>query len=302
MIWSQVNFGTPMPVSGQIKQWWGTLADAIYGSPIDSIDEIRRYILGSESPFLLLYSFISPLFSWMKLDDYVIGLIGWMILAGGCLLFTIKKQQKSLLQWTDYLAIIPLMTASIFRMLYFYISGYVHMRIWYWTVETFFVFFLISIVVVIGWEFVSKFRITRIMIGSTAGVIMLATLFLFINNLTITYPWKVNPKLAEDYLVIPRMVEEQTKPGSVIGTPGGGSLSYFITDRVIVNLDGLMNSKEYFDGLRSSDTYEIMKRSNIQYIYANKYAVTESTPYAAIFNGRLTRIGKVFNKLIYLYQ
>lgn len=302
MIWSQVNFGTPMPVSGQIKQWWGTLADAIYGSPIDSIDEIRRYILGSESPFLLLYSFISPLFSWMKLDDYVIGLIGWMILAGTCVLLTIKKQQKSLLQWTDYLAIIPLMTASIFRMLYFYISGYVHMRIWYWTVETFFVFFLISIVVVVGWEIVSKLRITRIVIGSIAGVIMLAMLFLYINNLTITYPWKVNPKLAEDYLVIPRMVEEQTKPGSVIGTPGGGSLSYFITDRVIVNLDGLMNSKEYFDGLRNSDTYEIMKRSNIQYIYANKYAVTESTPYAAIFNGRLTRIGKVFNKLIYLYQ
>jgi hypothetical protein len=302
MIWSQVNFGTPMPVSGQIKQWWGTLADAIYGSPIDSIDEIRRYILGSESPFLLLYSFISPLFSWMKLDDYVIGLIGWMIFAGTCVLLTIKKQQKSLLQWTDYLAIIPLMTASIFRMLYFYISGYVHMRIWYWTVETFFVFFLSSTVVVVGWEFVSKIRITRIVIRSTAGVIMLATLLLFINNLTITYPWKVNPKLTEDYLVIPRMVEEQTKPGSVIGTPGGGSLSYFITDRVIVNLDGLMNSKEYFDGLRNSDTYELMKRSNIQYIYANKYAVTESTPYAAIFNGRLTRIGKVFNKLIYLYQ
>ncbi len=239
-----------MPVSGQIKQWWGTLADAIYGSPIDSLDEIRRYILGSESPFLLLYSFISPLFSWMKLDDYVIGLIGWMILAGTCVLLTIKKQQKSLLQWTDYLAIIPLMTASIFRMLYFYISGYVHMRIWYWTVETFFVFFLISIVVVVGWEFVSKIRITRIVIRSTAGVIMLATLLLFINNLTITYPWKVNPKLTEDYLVIPRMVEDQTEPGSVIGTPGGGSLSYFITDRVIVNLDGLMNSKEYFDGLR----------------------------------------------------
>ncbi len=117
-----------------------------------------------------------------------------------------------------------------------------------------------------------------------------------------TYPWSVKPKLAEDYLVIPRMVEEQTSPGSVIGTPGGGSLSYFITDRVIVNLDGLMNSKEYFDGLRKSDTYEIMKKSNIQYIYANKYAVTESTPYAAIFNGRLTRIGKVFNKLIYSFQ
>jgi hypothetical protein len=302
MIWSQVNFGTPMPVSGQIKQWWGTLSDAIYGSPIDSIDEIRGYLLGSESPFLLLYSFVAPMFSWTKIADYVIGLISWVIITGTLALLIIKKQQKSIFQWSDYLAIIPLVTASIFRMLYFYISGYVHMRIWYWTVETFFIFFIISIIVVVIWGVVSKSRITRIVVGSAAGVIMLATLFMFINNLAVTYPWSVKPDLAEDYLVIPRMVEEQTQPGSVIGTPGGGSLSYFITDRVIVNLDGLMNSKEYFDGLRKSDTYEIMKRSNIQYIYANKYAVTESTPYAAIFNGRLTRIGKVFNKLIYTLQ
>jgi hypothetical protein len=302
MIWSQVNFGTPMPVSGQIKQWWGTLTNAIYGSPIDSFDEIRGYLLGNESPFLLLYSFIAPIVSWTRIADYVIGLISWVIIAGTITLLTIKMKQKSLFQWSDYLAILPLLTASIFRMLYFYISGYVHMRIWYWTVETFFVFFLLSIVVVMIWEYFSTLRIPRIIVGFAGSVVLLVTLFVFINNLTMTYPWSVKPKLAEDYLVIPRMVEEQTTPGSVIGTPGGGSLSYFITDRVIVNLDGLMNSKEYFDGLRKSDTYEIMKNSNIQYIYANKYAVTESTPYAAIFNGRLTRIGKVFNKLIYLLQ
>jgi hypothetical protein len=302
MIWSQVNFGTPMPVSGQIKQWWGTLTNAIYGSPLDSFEEIRGYLLGNESPFLLLYSFFAPILAWTKITDYVIGLFSWVLIAGVIALFLIKKKQKSLFKWSDYMAILPLMTASIFRMLYFYISGYVHMRIWYWTVETYFVFFLISIVVVMIWEYFSTLRITRIVVGLAGGVVLVVTLFIFINNLTMTYPWLVKPKLAEDYLVIPRLVEEQTKPGSVIGTPGGGSLSYFITDRVIVNLDGLMNSKEYFDGLRKSDTYEIMKKSNIQYIYANKYAVTESTPYAAIFNGRLTRIGKVFNKLIYSFQ
>ena len=302
MLWSQINFGTPIPVSGQIKQWWGTLANAIYGSPIDSFDEIRGYLLGSESPFMLLYSFIAPIFSWMKLGDYVIGLLSWVILAGACALLVIKKQHKSILQWSEFLAIIPLGAASTFRMLYFYISGYVHMRIWYWTIETFFVFFFISVVVVVSWESLSKSKNPRLIVGSAAGIIMLATITIFVSNLTLAYPWSVTPKLTEDYLVIPRMVEEQTKPGSVIGTPGGGSLSYFITDRVIVNLDGLMNSKEYFDGFRNSDTYAIMKQSNIQYIYANKYAVTESTPYAAIFYGRLTRVGKVFNKLIYTFQ
>ena len=97
MIWSQVNFGTPMPVSGQIKQWWGTLTNAIYGSPIDSFDEIRRYLLGNKSPFLLLYSFIAPIVSWTKIADYAIGLISWVIIAGTMCTVNHKKETEVLI-------------------------------------------------------------------------------------------------------------------------------------------------------------------------------------------------------------
>ncbi|MFN2121272.1 MAG: hypothetical protein ACK2T0_12870 [Anaerolineales bacterium] len=31
MLWNQLAFGTPTPVSGQIKRWWGTFAHSIYG-------------------------------------------------------------------------------------------------------------------------------------------------------------------------------------------------------------------------------------------------------------------------------
>ena len=33
-------FGTPMPVSGQIKRWWGTLPNPIYGKPVATVGEL----------------------------------------------------------------------------------------------------------------------------------------------------------------------------------------------------------------------------------------------------------------------
>ena len=302
MIWSQLNFGTPFPVSGQIKHWWGSLENTIYGSPIDSLAEIRQYFLGSESPFNLLYSFLAPALLWTKLNDYILGLISWGILACSFIVLIIARQTKLVFQWTDYLAIPPLGTASLFRILYFYISGYVHLRSWYWTIETIFVFLLIAVVAAICWQIKPKFRIIQILVAGTTGLIMLISIVLFFRTLIPTYTWKGSPEHAQDYLLIPEKIEVLTEPGSIIGTPGGGTVSYFIKDRIIVNLDGLMNSKQYFDDLQKFDTNKDMQRMGIRYIYANDYAILSSSPYSNIFKDRLTRKGKVFNKSIFIYQ
>ena len=259
MIWSQVNFGTAIPVSGQIKVWWGTLSNSIYGSPIDTLDEIRAFLFESRSPFDFLYSLFAPILAKIGISGYIPGLISWGLIGASCILLIIVGQKRSLFQWTGYLAILPLAAASIFRMLYFYISGYVHMRSWYWTIETLFIFLLIAAIAASAWEYRQRTRSVRIVIGAAAGLIMLVTAFIFVRNLRINYPWTVDPETTPNYLIIPRMIEAETEPGSIIGTPGGGSLSYFIKDRVIVNLDGLMNSKAYFDALRKFDTHEIMK-------------------------------------------
>ncbi|HSR21700.1 MAG TPA: hypothetical protein VLL49_12370, partial [Anaerolineales bacterium] len=36
MLWNQLAFGTPTPVSGQIKHWWGTFTHSIYGTSAGS--------------------------------------------------------------------------------------------------------------------------------------------------------------------------------------------------------------------------------------------------------------------------
>ncbi len=55
MVWSQINFHTVMPVSGQIKQWWGTLEVTTYGSPIHSLAGVQNYLFSHDSPFDILY-------------------------------------------------------------------------------------------------------------------------------------------------------------------------------------------------------------------------------------------------------
>jgi hypothetical protein len=302
MTWSQVNFGTPSPVSGQIKHWWGTLENTIYGSPIDSINEIRQYFLGSESPFNLLYTFLAPILLWTKLPDYLLGFISWGILGFGFILLIFAGQKASVFRWSDYLAILPLGTATIFRILYFYISGYVHLRSWYWTIETIFVFLLIAVLIAALWQKLSDQKIIQILLTGSTGLVMLISIVLFFRTLIPTYTWKGSPEHAQDYLLIPEKIETLTEPGSIIGTPGGGTLSYFIKDRVIINLDGLMNSKDYFDDLQKFDTNKDMQRMGIRYIYANEYAILSSSPYAKIFEDHLTRKGKVFNKILYIYQ
>ena len=122
-----------------------------------------------------------------------------------------------------------------------------------------------------------------------------------VNFILRKYPPVVGMEHSEDYRAVVRLVEESTPVDSVIGTPGGGTLAYLIENRRIVNLDGLMNSPEYFNRLKAFETNEFMVNNNIQYIYANELAVFSSPPYAAIFTNRLEPVSKVFGKTLFRY-
>lgn len=302
MIWSQLVFGTPMPVSGQIKHWWGSLGNTIYGSPLHTLAGVRSYFFGSDAPFAYLYSLITLILSWLQVRDFVYGITAWALVFIVYILFLILRQKNHVAGWMNYLAIAPLGAGTIYRVLYFYISGYVHMRSWYWTIETILVFLILAGIAGIVWDFGSQRKIIHVGLNVIAGISLLITAVVMVRNLANLYPWNISPETAESYLIIPRMVEDQTGKGDVIGTPGGGTLSYFIEDRVIVNLDGLMNSKEYFDDLRRFDTNGFMNRMGIKYIYANEYAILNSAPYSRIFKDRLTLIDYVFGKSIFSYK
>jgi len=68
---------------------------------------------------------------------------------------------------------------------------------------------------------------------------------------------------------------------------GSGSSAYFTDGRVFVNLDGLINSFEYFERLKAGTADEYLAGIGLDYVFGNAYIITESDPYGDLFAGRL---------------
>ena len=64
-------------------------------------------------------------------------------------------------------------------------------------------------------------------------------------------------------------LEENTPPGSIIGMTGGGNAGYFIHDRTIVNMDGLINSYDYFHALQNGEAPIYLRQHGMTIIFAN---------------------------------
>jgi hypothetical protein len=77
---------------------------------------------------------------------------------------------------------------------------------------------------------------------------------------------------------IAAFLEEHTKPGSIIGMTGGGNAGYFIKDRTVVNMDGLINSHEYFQLLKEKNAGKYLADMGMNYILAN-INILNGSPY-----------------------
>ena len=82
-------------------------------------------------------------------------------------------------------------------------------------------------------------------------------------------------------------LEKNTEPGTLIGMTGAGSTAYFIHDRTIVNLDGLISNTDYFVSLQKSDADEYLAAHGLRYVFGNPYILLGSNPYQWIFKDHL---------------
>ena len=87
-------------------------------------------------------------------------------------------------------------------------------------------------------------------------------------------------------LLILAVVEENTGPDSLIGMTGGGNLGYFISDRTIVNMDGLINSYAYFLAHKEGRADDYLAEMGMDYVFVNPLLL-ENIPYKGEFDGRL---------------
>ena len=99
-----------------------------------------------------------------------------------------------------------------------------------------------------------------------------------------------------------QFIDSQTEPGDVIGMTGGGLTAYFIPDRTIINLDGLINSEDYFRKLQDGEVTEYLAENNVKYIYGEELVLLDSDPYRWIFTDTLTALEKGPFFYLYSYQ
>lgn len=85
------------------------------------------------------------------------------------------------------------------------------------------------------------------------------------------------------FIDVGQLLEEYTEPGSLIGITGGGNIGYFIHDRTITNMDGLINSYPYFRALQAGQAGAYLENIGLDYVLANP-VILDQQPYKGQFN------------------
>ena len=310
MGWNLLTFGTATPVSGQIKQWWGTLSNSVYGTPVNAVDDYMGLLSDDDNgPWSLgisLYS--SPA---RILDDTFFNHkqkpLNTMITAFGiltallCLLLIVKHWEffkRTFIQ----LGFIPFIAACLAHIVYYKATGYVNTRAWYWVLELVCVILVAGLITEMIFRTFENFRLPKYLLQAIVVVLALVMLYSAGKNYLENYPWNVPADQQTAYLGGIKELENATTAGSRIGSTGGGTIAYFIQDRTIINMDGLMNSYQYFQSMKDGQGSKALDAMGLNYIYGKKYVLTVSDPFSSLLQDRLIEIGTLSGSTLYKYE
>ncbi len=295
MLWNQLAFGASSPVSGLVKRWWGTFAVNVYGGSAKTLlaffaaDPYSDF--NAWKPFTttwsdwtngLLYQNATKLGNPTWQQNFLIILVGLFVLGGLILLISRGRTTQSVV----HAGIIPLFVGSWMQILSYNILGYAAPKEWYWLTEP----ILVTIVTVLLLDKASAFLIkrsyvTRLLIWVLVAWFGLRTAYSYWHDTYLLNPYGQTPASAPYMDLIPYL-ESHTKPGDMIGMTGGGNVGYFIHDRRVVNMDGLVNSMGYFDALKNGTGADYLYNSGVRYIFANP-DLLNSLPYRGQYTNRL---------------
>jgi hypothetical protein len=295
MTWNVIGFGTPTPVSGQVKRWWGTLPNSVYGFPPKQLSNyIGQFVTDDANigPWALatapLYAVAEGL-AGEEVGARRIALAGLTAALALGLGWLIRRERVFMREAARDLGLFPLLLGCLVQIAYYKVGGSVASRPWYWVQEMVWLalaggIWLDMIFRRMGnWKWVSgnyKLPITVLL-----AAFLIAPHFPRLGKI-------YSPEIAEGesyYLQRSAWMEANTKEGSLIGMTGSGSTAYFTDGRTIVNLDGLINSYEYFQHMQAGTAGEYLAEIGLDFVFGNDYIMTVSDPYGEIFAGRLSR-------------
>lgn len=271
MLWNKVAFGTSSPVSGQIKRWWGSFPGRVYDGPARSIPGFFGIEYDGDSnawhPVSTFFgSWAERLYRW-KIEDvwrYLIFLVAFALLFYGVLWLHRKKAKNALVQ----LSVIPLLSGSWLQIFYYHILGYSAYKEWYWISQLILSVIVLSFILGMLYQLIQKNQWAQQAAWAVAilfGVSMSWGYGSFIHATMTYHEWTVK----DPYMDLASFLEQHTEPGSIIGMTGGGNVGYFIHDRTVVNMDGLINSYQYFELLQKKEAGKYLADIGMNYIMAN---------------------------------
>jgi len=300
MLTNKLVFGTFTPVSGQVKTWWGTLGNTAYRQN-ETLVELLGLAPGSGSnPWSLVTTiiadisiFIRNLFEKDSQELPVLLFLVLIFIIFILLVFLLSRKDGFLARRSFALLIPALAVGSFLHIAYYAARNYGHTRSWYWVPESMLLLLLGAVLSSKVFEKLKQW--TR---SPMPGHIMLLgmigfVIFLHTRYITSLCPPTVPLENQADYLAETRELEFYTRENSLIGMTGGGETAYFIQNRTIVNLDGLINSPEYFSSLKTSSAGRFLSDMNLDYVYGNPYMLLETDPYRQFLSGRIKKIGVI---------
>jgi hypothetical protein len=304
MLWNKLAFGTFTPVSGQIKQWWSTFAANIYGSPalffqtffavtpdntfnawglaLSPIDTWNKFITGFLPPIILQVDGQIRFFVFLAL----LGVVAYLLL---CL---VKKQKAhTVLQ----MGLIPLFVGSWIQIFSYNSAGYVSPQEWYWLAELVFIMIFTALLLEIFFDlFFRKWRPIYFGIWILACLLCIYWAAQYYQNTIEKMTYQPAPDNRPYISELP-FLERNTLPGDLIGISGGGNVGYFIHNRTVINMDGLINGYPYYLAMKNGAGADYLYNEGMRYIFANP-EVLKAPPYSGQYGGRLTIVADYSDK------
>jgi hypothetical protein len=199
------------------------------------------------------------------------------------------------------MALLPLMAGCGIQILSYTTTAYGGAKEWYWVGQMVLVVVFESVLLQLIVDPLRKFKFAPQILNTAAvitGIILASRQADYFTSVMLYNYFPAD----RPYMEVLPYLEENTPPGAIIGMTGGGNIGYFIKDRTIVNMDGLINSYEYFEALKNRNAPVYLREHKMQIIFASSNLL-EYPPYYGQFEPYLQAYNVYGGKsLMYLLE
>lgn len=299
LAWNKLGFGTFIPVSGQIKVWWGTLRNTVYGFPVRRFGTYLGQLVTADpelGPWSLatapLYAAAEGLLGAFSQGVTVaarrvllLGMGGLLAALGGALLWV---RRTFFLNATRQLGLGYFLIACLAQISYYKLGGSLAQQPWYWVAESLLLLIGLGLLLEGGRRWLLA-RWPGLGARRGAAPAGLAAALILVSHLAYIGAAIRAPGDGRNhfYLARPAWLISRTEEDAVVAITGAGNLGYFTEGRAIVNMDGLMNSYDYFRHLQAGTGAQYLAELGVDYIFGNEYIYSETNPYGPMLEGHL---------------